>query len=138
MNHPGVIVFLIQAAITVGVSVIGYVIFSPLHALSVIVGGSVAIIPQSLFGFWVFRQRGARNARAIAKNLFVGEGLKLSMTAALFALVWINSDPIRNSCSTCRVRDNGPGWTIESPPDFGWDTNTLIGNSNGASKPNTV
>jgi F0F1-type ATP synthase assembly protein I len=94
MNHPAVIVFLIQAAITVGVSVIGYVILSPLHALSVIVGGSVAIIPQSLFGFWVFRQRGARNARAIAKNLFVGEGLKLSMTAALFALVWINSGPL--------------------------------------------
>jgi len=92
MNHPAVIVFLTQAAITVGVSVIGYVISSPLHALSVIVGGSVAIIPQSLFGFWVFRQRGARNARAIAKNLFVGEGLKLSMTAALFALVWLNSD----------------------------------------------
>ena len=94
MNHPAVIVFLTQVAITVGVSVIGYVIFSPLHALSVIVGGSVAIIPQSLFGFWVFRQRGARNARAIAKNLVVGEGLKLSMTAALFALVWLNSDPL--------------------------------------------
>ena len=97
MNHPAVIVFLTQVAITVGVSVIGYVIFSPLHALSVIVGGSVAIIPQSLFGFWVFRQRGARNARAIAKNLFVGEGLKLSMTAALFTLVWLNSDPLETT-----------------------------------------
>jgi ATP synthase protein I len=97
MNHPAVIVFLTQVAITVGVSVIGYVIFSPLHALSVIVGGSVAIIPQSLFGFWVFRQRGARNARAIAKNLFVGEGLKLGMTAALFALVWLNSDPLETA-----------------------------------------
>ena len=94
MNHPAVIVFLTQVAITVGGSVIGYVIFSPLHALSVIVGGSVAIIPQSLFGFWVFRQRGARYARAIARNLFVGEGLKLSMTAALFGLVWLNSDTL--------------------------------------------
>ena len=96
-NHPAVIVFLIQAATTVGASVIGYVVLSPLHALSVIVGGSVAIVPQSLFGFWVFRQRGARNARVIAKNLFVGEGLKLSTTAALFALVWINSDPLEAS-----------------------------------------
>ena len=92
MNHPAVLVFSIQVAITMGVSAIGYIVLSPLHAFSVAVGGFVAVIPQSLFGFWLFRQRGARNARAIAKNLFVGEGLKLSMTAALFTLVWLNSD----------------------------------------------
>jgi ATP synthase protein I len=92
MNHPAVLVFSIQVAITMGVSAIGCIVLSPLHAFSVAVGGFVAVIPQSLFGFWLFRQRGARNARAIAKNLFVGEGLKLSMTAALFTLVWLNSD----------------------------------------------
>ena len=97
MNHPAVLVFSTQVAITMGVSAIGYIAVSPLHAYSVAVGGLVAVIPQSLFGFWLFRQRGARNARAIAKNLFVGEGLKLSMTAALFTLVWLNSDPLETT-----------------------------------------
>ena len=78
-----------------GSSAIAYLVFSPLHAVSVVVGGSVAIMPQSLFGFWVFRQRGARNARAIARNLFVGEGLKLSITAALFAIVWLNAESLQ-------------------------------------------
>ena len=97
MNHPAVLVFSTQVAITMGVSAIGYIVLSPLHAFSAAVGGFVAVIPQSLFGFWLFRQRGARNARAIAKNLFVGEGLKLSMTAALFTLVWLNSDPLETT-----------------------------------------
>ena len=55
------------------------------------------MIPQGLFGFLVFRQRGALNARLIARNLFVGEGLKLSITAVLFALVWTNADQLETS-----------------------------------------
>ena len=91
-NHPAIVVFFIQAATTVAASIVGYVVSSPLHAISVMIGGSVAIIPQSLFGFWVFRQRGARKARAMVTSLFVGEGLKLSIVAVLFAVVWANSD----------------------------------------------
>ena len=94
-THPVVIVFLMQTALTAGSSTIAYIVLSPLHAVSVVVGGTVAIMPQSLFGFWVFRQRGARNARAIARNLFVGEGLKLSITAALFAIVWLNAESLQ-------------------------------------------
>ncbi|MEC9076904.1 MAG: ATP synthase subunit I [Pseudomonadota bacterium] len=93
--HPVVIVFLIQTVLTAGSSAIVYTVMGPLYALSVMVGGGVAIMPQSLFGFLVFRQRGARNARAIARNLFVGEGLKLGITAALFAIVWLNAESLR-------------------------------------------
>jgi ATP synthase protein I len=94
-THPVVIVFVLQAALTAGTSAIAYIVSGPLHALSVVMGGSVAIVPQSIFGFWVFRQRGARSARAIARNLFVGEGLKLGITAALFALVWLNAQSLK-------------------------------------------
>ena len=93
--HPVVIVFLIRTVLTAGSSAIVYTVMGPLHALSVMVGGGVAIMPQSFFGFLVFRQRGARNARAIARNLFVGEGLKLGITAALFAIVWLNAESLR-------------------------------------------
>ena len=94
-THPAAIVFFMQTALIAGCSAIVYIVLGPLHAVSVVVGGSVAILPQSLFGFWIFRQRGARNARAIARNLFVGEGLKLSITAALFAFVWVNAESLQ-------------------------------------------
>ena len=97
MKHPAKVVFLVQAALTMGIGSIEFLILGPAHALSAVVGGSVALIPQGLFGLWVFRQRGARNARLIARNLFVGEGLKLSITAVLFALVWTNADQLETS-----------------------------------------
>jgi len=97
MKHPVKVVFLVQAALTMGIGSIEYIVLGPVHAFSAVVGGSVAMIPQGLFGFWVFRQRGARNARLIARNLFVGEGLKLSITAVLFALVWVNADQLEPS-----------------------------------------
>ena len=90
MKHPAVAVFILQTAITVAVSVIGYVFAGFEFAFSAAVGSCVAIVPQGLFGFWVFRNRGARNARLIARDLFTGEGLKLSITAILFALVCTN------------------------------------------------
>ena len=63
MKHPAKVVFLVQAALTMGIGSIEFLILGPAHALSAVVGGSVAMIPQGLFGFWVFRPRGARNAR---------------------------------------------------------------------------
>ena len=90
MRHPAVAVLVIQTAILVAVFITGYVSDGFRVAVSTVVGSCVAIIPQGLFGFWVFRKRGARNARLIAQNLFIGEGLKLGVTAILFALVWTN------------------------------------------------
>ena len=90
MRHPAVAVFILQTAILAAVSVIGYVVAGFEFAFNATVGSCVAIVPQGLFGFWVFRNRGARNARLIARDLFTGEGLKLGITASLFALVCTN------------------------------------------------
>lgn len=97
MKHPAKVVFLVQATLIMGIGSIEYIFVGPVHAVSTMLGGSVAAVPQGLFGFWVFRQRGARNARLIVRNLFVGEGLKLSITAVLFALVWTNADQLETS-----------------------------------------
>ena len=88
MNHPAVAVFISQTAISSAVVIIGYVFEGFTFAFSAAIGCCVAIVPQGLLGFWAFRDRGARNARLIARNLFVGEGLKLGVTAILFAVIW--------------------------------------------------
>jgi ATP synthase protein I len=97
MKHPAQVVLLAQAALTMSLGSIAYFVFGLVPALSAVVGGSVAIIPQGLFGFWVFRKRGALNARVIARNFFVGEALKLSITAVVFTLVWTNVDRLEAS-----------------------------------------
>ena len=88
MNHPAVAVFISQTAISSAVVIIGYVFEGLTFAFSAAIGCCAAIVPQGLLGFWAFRNRGARNARLIARNLFVGEGLKLGVTAILFVVIW--------------------------------------------------
>ena len=95
-------------------------------------------MPQSLFGFWVFRQRGARNARAIARNLFVGEGLKLGITAALFAIVWLNAESLKAAAVFAGFVITVLAGQLSLPLILKGKMNTLIGNSNGASKSNTI
>ena len=94
MKHPAIAVFILQTAILVAVVIIGYVFEGSAFAYSAAIGGCIAIVPQVLFGFWVFRNRGARNSHLIARDLFTGEGLKLGVTAILFALVWTNINQI--------------------------------------------
>jgi len=94
MKHPAIAVFILQTAISVAVVIIGYVFEGSAFAYSAGIGGCIAIVPQVLFGLWVFRNRGARNSHLIARDLFMGEGLKLGVTAILFALVWTNINQI--------------------------------------------
>ena len=88
MTHPVRTVFFIQAFIATSVIVFGYGFCGVGCAGSAVVGATVAIIPQSFFGYWVFRKHGARNAQKIARSFYIGEVLKLGITALLFAIVW--------------------------------------------------
>lgn len=90
--HPAVIAPVIQCAIALIGVVIGLLMDSLWMAMSFLIGAFSAAIPQGVFGWWVYRARGARQARAIAHNLFIGEGLKLSLSAILLASVWGHTD----------------------------------------------
>lgn len=94
LRHPALIVPAIQCVIGCAGALIGLWIHSPAAAFSALAGGLVAAGPQSVFGWWAFKARGARRARVIAQNLFVGEGLKLSLTAILFAVLWMHADEL--------------------------------------------
>ncbi|MGQ3890849.1 ATP synthase subunit I [Legionella sp. CNM-4043-24] len=59
------------------------------EALSAFAGGMVAFLPALLFARNVFRYQGARSARQIAKSMYVGEGLKIIFSVALFTLVFV-------------------------------------------------
>ena len=78
----------IQTLVAVLLAGLGVFFISWPFGMSALIGGLIAAIPQLIFGLWAFRVRGARNARRITQNVFVGEALKLMTTAAAFVAVW--------------------------------------------------
>lgn len=86
--HPAITVTALQLCVgLVGLALGLSFGASPEFGYSVWCGSGVATVSQAVFGWWVFRARGARNAKRIANNLFIGEGLKLVLTASLFAVL---------------------------------------------------
>ena len=58
-------------------------------AYSALVGGLVCIIPNVVFVFLTHRHGGAQAAKKVVNAFYLAEALKLSLTALLFALVFI-------------------------------------------------
>lgn len=59
------------------------------QALSSFLGGMVAFIPSVIFAKKFFQYQGARAAKAIVNTFYVGEFLKIMVTASLFSLAFI-------------------------------------------------
>lgn len=61
-------------------------------ALSASVGGWIAVVPNALFVLWAFRHSGARAARSIATDFYIGEALKMLTTVVGFVLAfqWVS------------------------------------------------
>ena len=86
-----------KQCITVIVVSIIVLFFAGVHAgYSVFVGGMVCIIPNAYFANRVFRHEGARAARKIHRSFYIGEAVKLLLTALLFgvALVVLKVHPV--------------------------------------------
>lgn len=78
----------LQAVLT-GLCSLGFLTFSgKLQALSAIIGGLIAIIPNMLFARKLFQYQGARAAGQIVKGFYLGEAIKFLSTLVLFALVF--------------------------------------------------
>ena len=78
----------IQTLVAVLLAGLGVFFISWPFGMSALIGGLIAAIPQLIFGLWAFRVRGARNARRITQNVFVGEALKLVTTVLALIAVW--------------------------------------------------
>lgn len=60
-------------------------------ATSSLMGALAAIIPNALFGVIAFVYAGARANQKVVKSFFVGEGVKLLLTAALISLLFLTT-----------------------------------------------
>ncbi|MCK2185008.1 ATP synthase subunit I [Halomonas getboli] len=62
-------------------------------ALSAVLGGAVAFLPNAFFAWRVFQYQGARHTRNIVNGFYRAEAGKFGLTAALFTLVFIAVPP---------------------------------------------
>jgi ATP synthase protein I len=81
--------FLIVQLIVIGLATIITLLIYGLHeALSAWLGGMVAFIPFIIFAKKAFQYQGARAAKKIVKNFYIGEFLKIISSILLFILVF--------------------------------------------------
>jgi ATP synthase protein I len=79
----------LQLTLSVLISAAVLVAYGVDSAISALLGGLVAFIPSALFAKKFFRRQGARAARQIVKNFYIGEFLKIISSILLFTLVFV-------------------------------------------------
>lgn len=87
---------LIQFVLTAFACILAFAIHGTKAMYSSILGGLVIILPNFVMAWCLFRHHGATKARSIVKGFYLGEALKLGLTAFLFAVVFvfISIDPL--------------------------------------------
>lgn len=89
MQMRGVNYFLLAQLAIVGLAaIVALLTGGQQAAISALLGGMVAFIPSVLFTKKAFQFQGARAARLIIRNFYIGEFLKIISSIALFALVF--------------------------------------------------
>ena len=81
-------IFVLQAVMITVITVGLYFIRGENEASSAFLGGLVAVLPALVFAKLLFRHRGARLAKKIATDFYLGEGVKIALAIVLFALVF--------------------------------------------------
>jgi len=61
-------------------------------AIACFVGGLAAVVPNTLFAVIAFLHAGARANQKVVKSFFVGEGVKLLLTAVLISALFLTTD----------------------------------------------
>lgn len=86
----------IQLVLTVLACLAAFVIGGTKAMYSSILGGLVIMFPNLVMAWCLFRHQGATKARSIVKGFYLGEALKLGLTALLFAMVFacVNIEPL--------------------------------------------
>ena len=81
-------ILLYQMGITAIVTLL-FLAHSGMAAMSALVGGLISIIPNSVFVLVTHRHGGAQSARKIMSSFYLGEVLKILLTATMFAVAFI-------------------------------------------------
>ena len=78
-----------QAVISVIVALL-FLVKSDTAALSALAGGLICLVPNGIFVMMTHRHGGAQSAKKIMNAFYLGEALKIALTAIMFAVAFIS------------------------------------------------
>lgn len=78
-------IFGAQWLIAIALVAVTLIFASKSAVVSAVYGSTVSLIPTALFGRMVFRYSGAKQSKNILRSFYLGEGIKLLLTALMFA-----------------------------------------------------
>jgi len=87
-------VILLQAAMTVLIGLLFWLIQGWVAAYSAWLGGVTALLPNLYFTYKAFQYFGARSIGAIVQSFWAGQMGKLILTAMLFAVLFLGVKPL--------------------------------------------
>lgn len=85
---------IVQASVSVLLASVLAITAGWIAAYSMLLGGTIALIPSAYFTYKAFKYYGARSIAAIVQSLWAGQFGKMVLTAVLFALVFITVKPL--------------------------------------------
>jgi len=80
-------VLIIQAGVLIAVPALMLVFFGWLEARSALFGGLIGFVPNLYFAYRILASRG-KPVKQIVRGFYVGESVKIMLTAGLFAIVF--------------------------------------------------
>ncbi len=87
VTAPPILLLMVLAGVSAGV-------WDTATALNVLAGGLAVVMPNALFALLAFRHAGARQAQRIVRSFYLGEALKLLLTAGLLVCVFVWVQPL--------------------------------------------
>lgn len=93
-RQPMFSVILLQAAMTVLIGLLFWLIQGWVAAYSAWLGGVTALLPNLYFTYKAFQYFGARSIGAIVQSFWAGQMGKLILTAMLFAVLFLGVKPL--------------------------------------------
>lgn len=93
-SQPIVTILLLQVAASALVAIGFAVWLGQLAAVSALLGGVIAVVPNAFLAARLLSPRAGANARALLRAAWLGEIGKLVLTALLFAVVFVSIRPL--------------------------------------------
>lgn len=81
-----------QVAVTFGVALVLAVFGSGRSVYSALVGAGIGILPTYYLALRMFRRTRSMSAEQVLRNIYLGEGIKIAFTIALFVLAMLFLD----------------------------------------------
>ena len=78
-----------QVVVTLVAAAICFAVWGRVAGLSALAGGGISAIASAVLAFFAFRSPAGAAPERVARAFYVGEALKLAVTVALFAVVFV-------------------------------------------------